>query len=568
MGRFINYTDLQMKKLSLLNTIPNSKHNQNPVFTSDEFFKYCKNRFANIGTSKEDFFWLLNFYRKEGFLLPVYSENGVDCYSSFQVYNLYLLETHRSYCLKPDAGTKYKGKTIKFPKLSWQEILKNKINSDILKVQIDDFNKVLLLLLKIQDYYLPEIRGNKRIGEWQDYKGTVVRGGTCFVTISNFILSSIRKWRTNLIMNGKFNPQRILSDSKLEVETIKNWTIKLAGILKDVDPLVEWRWHLFVTYIDYNKRQKLKGDALLAEDFYEMVNILFLFLKDLGEDLLDKGISDVFDWFDLSPRDEKSKLPHWKERDYGKEALNNPYQMLEFLSNRFGVNPKPKAIIFTEGDEWKAISKLFEFYELNPNLLGIEFRSICGEGNFSLKNWQCFIEYMHEKQVLVYFVLDNEGQVAKEAKKLLKAKRKFNFPGLKKVIPTRYRIKIWGVNKGNASFEEANFTDKEISLAVKLHTNQEIPTKEIKNIRNDPKRKKGLIGAIEDKFKIGLDKNKPLLDMLLVDNIIKKRRHNTNVKKRTPLENFVLKTGEMVLSNYQPTGKYHQNENFKTRSYG
>jgi len=552
---------LFMKKSRLLDKIPISI--QNPLLGTHLFFNYCKKRFKNIGMYEKDFLWLLNFYKKEGLFLPVYSVNKKDYYSTFQVYNLYLLEKYRSNCLNLYVISEQKNKKIKVNVQNWKETLK--VNKDILKGKISCFNKLLLLLLKIQDFYLPEVRGNQCFGEWHDYKNMQVIDKVYFIEKSGYLLSFIRKHRENKIKNEVFKPKKILSDSKPDIKTIKDWMCKLAVILKDVDPLE--KWYLFIKYFKYNKRQYLKGSALIAQDFYEIYNILSLFLQDLGENLLDEGISDVFDWTNGSKRDEKSKLPFWKENLYGKGVLNNPYQMLEFLSNEFGVNPKPRAIVFTEGKEWKAISKLFELYNFNPNLLGVEFRSISGEGNFSLSNWQCFIEYMHEKNILIYFILDNEGHVANEARKLLNAKRKFEFPGLEDVIPTKDRIKIWGKRKKNASFEEVNFTDFEIARAInKQLKNINIKSKEIRKIRNNLFRRKGLIEEIKIKFNIKL--NKPQLDMNLVENLIKKRKLKPNVKNKRPLEKVVLKIGKKVLLSHQPTSKYHQNKLFKTGLMG
>src|SRR6185436_17655481 len=98
---------------------------------------------------------------------------------------------------------------------------------------------------------------------------------------------------------------------------------------------------------------------------------------------------------------------------------------------------------------------------VHPDFAGIEFRSISGSGNFTLTNWQAFIEYMHEKQVLIFFLLDNEGQTEKTATRLLKQKRRFAAEGLERVIPANNRIQIWA-----SSFEEANFTDLEIAGAL------------------------------------------------------------------------------------------------------
>jgi hypothetical protein len=173
---------------------------------------------------------------------------------------------------------------------------------------------------------------------------------------------------------------------------------------------------------------------------------------------------------------------------------------------------------------------------------------------------------MHEKQVLIYFILDNEGRTAREAKKLLKAKRKFNFMGLRKVIPRRDRIKIWGTRKKSSSFEEANFTDSEIAMAISMQTTKPIMAKDIRIIRNDPTRGKALIKAIEEKFKIKL--NKSQLNIDLIESLIRKRQSNPNTKHKRPIENFILKSGELILLNHQPTGKEHQKMNLETGLLG
>lgn len=555
----------------LLNKIIASS--QNPLLSFGEFYKYCTKRFNNVGTFEKDFSWLLNFYKRKGFLIPAYSEKNKNYYSTFQVYSLYLVENYRTACLKPHAETKYKEETIKVPVVTWREILNR--SKDILIKQIANFNKLLLLLLEIQDFYLPEIRSNKRLGEFRNYHGNIAIGGTFFVAKSEYLLSAIRDWRTRLIKENKFCPQKILADLNFQIDKIEDWTREIAFNLKNIDPLDDW--HLFMQYINYDNRQRLKGNALLAQDFNEIAQILVLFLKDLGSDLLQKGISEIPDWFDLSPRDKGSKLPHWKERKYGKEILNNPYQMLEFLCNEFGINPKPKAIIFTEGEEWEAIKKLYEFYGYDPNLLGIEFKPLNGKfGMLRVKGqrraadntvaWKFLVEYLHEKQTLVYFLVDNENNNLEVARRLLKQKRTFRFYNLTLTIPSQDRLIIWGRRKRNSSFEEANFTNADIAKAINKKVRNKITSNDVESIRKDSFRKQGLIAAIESKFKIKL--NKPQLDIELVMTLIEKRKARPNSKQKTPLENFILKAGKLILRNYQPTGKDHQKRNFETGLLG
>src|SRR5438876_9367933 len=79
---------------------------------------------------------------------------------------------------------------------------------------------------------------------------------------------------------------------------------------------------------------------------------------------------------------------------------------------------------------------------------------------FSLANWQMFIESMHEKQVLLYFFVDREGSAVKEAARFSGKKRRSPFDRLEIVIPPE-RIHVWAT-----SYEEANFTDGEIARAL------------------------------------------------------------------------------------------------------
>lgn len=233
--------------------------------------------------------------------------------------------------------------------------------------------------------------------------------------------------------------------------------------------------------------------------------------------------------------------------------------MLEFQTNEFHLNPKPNAVIFTEGEEWRALKRLYEFYGYSPDLLGIELRSLRGEGNFSLANWQCFIEYMHKKQTLVYFAVDREGRTSTEARKLFKSKRRFQFDGLVKVLPRKDRIKVWA-----HSFEESNFTSKEIAKAISLQGIQ-ITTSDVIIARNQ-KSNRGLIERL--KANMGFQVNKPQLDLDLATGLIKRREENPNCKTLTPVERFVQRSGNLIVLNHQPVDPAIRKENIKTGLLG
>jgi len=322
---------------------------QNPLLARGDFFKYCKRRFRWVSNFERGFVAWLEPRLERGLIRAAHHHNGIAYFSTFQIYQVWCVHMLGDEALK--SGSSVAG---------------------------SDFENLLRLLTKIQDFYLPEIRSNQRVSEYRDYYGAAAIGGTHFSAKTQYMLSSIHEWRQSNIKNGYFDPAQALSTTELDLDVLVRWRKRFEALAEEVDPLSNWR--ILVKYIRYGRRQELKFEALLAQDFYEIASLLELFVTEL----------DTAHKYPFDPS--KRELLR-----YG-DSISRPYEMLEFLSNEYDLNPKPRAIIFTEGEEWKAVKKLFTFYDFDPELLGIEFRSISGTGNFSLANWQGFIEYMHEKQ--------------------------------------------------------------------------------------------------------------------------------------------------------------------------
>ncbi|MBT4384121.1 hypothetical protein HOD30_00040 [Candidatus Peregrinibacteria bacterium] len=534
---------------ALCKEIPRSS--QNPLLSEEAFFKLCLRRFHNIGRSKDNFVKLLDFYNDEQLFSPVFIHEKQSYYSTFQVFNLFILEEFREKSLSLNSELQCG---------DWKQMLK--ANKEHLREENIEFSKLLKLLIAIQDYYLPEVMSDGRVGELRDY-GTLILGGTFMCSKKRVVLSALQRYRNTAITAGKFKPKESLDSINLSVEEVVKWTKKVALILKGLNPLAHW--HLVLKYVDFEKKQKLRGDALVAQDLHGIVDILFLFLKDLGEDLSKKGVRDAYDWFDLSKRAKTSHLPIWKERMYGEEIFTAPYKMLEFLTNEFNINPKPRAIIFTEGQEWKAISKLFAFMGYSPKLLGIEFRAL-GSDKLKYEKWIQFIEYMHEKQTYMFFLIDDENNARQARNKFKTKKNRINeHPHLKRTLDP-LRIKIWGAKKKNSSFEEANFTNTEIVEAIKRQNkSNKITVKQVRDVRKNTSRKKGLIEAIVGRY--GLKIRKEKLPEVLVDILIKKRTKRGG-KRKTELEKIVCEIGQLVMFNHQPKGRDHQVQNFRTGFMG
>ncbi len=486
---------------------PNST--QNPLLSKSEFFKHCRRRFRWVGNSERGFVSWLEPRLEKGLIRAAYHHNGAAYFSTFQIYQVWYVHIRGDQALESGSSADDSG-----------------------------LENLLRLLIKIQDFYLPETRSNQRSGEYRDHHGAAAIGGTHFSGKTQYMLSVFREWRQRNIKEGYFDPAKALSTTELDLDALIHWRERFEVSAKEIDPLSNWR--MLVKYIRYGKRQQLKFEALLAQDFYEMASLLELFVTDL---------------------DVKHKYqPNPSQREilsYG-DSISHPYEMLEFLSNGYDLNPNPRAIIFTEGEEWKAVERLFTFYDYDPELLGIEFRSISGTGNFSLANWQGFIEYMHEKQTLVYFLLDNEGRAVKEANRLLNKNRIFAFPGLEKVT-LRDRIRIWA-----QSFEESNFTDAEIKRAL-AHQGVQVSSHRVANVRTKA-RTKGLINELSHNLGVIIDK--PRLDIDLANELVSQRRKRPNVKSLRPIEEFIQRSGHLIMLNHQPANPEMKRRNIETGLIG
>lgn len=485
---------------------------QNPLLaTASSFHNYCKIRFRNCSPVSNKFSeWTLEA-RKKNLLPPAFENGNTRYYSTFQVWQVYHL-------LRADTLD------IKRPS------------------SFDEFDVLLRLLIEIQDLYLPQIRSDQRIGQLRDYKGDVAIGGTFFCTTTSYVAKGLIDDRKDLITSGSFQPAKILAESSLNAKTIRKWICKFADLAESLDPISDW--HLLVRFISYSKRQKLKFESRFAQDLLEMAEMLRLFHGEASDEPI---------FADILARHESGET--WLEKRYGK-SLSHPYEMLEYVLNEFDLNSTPRAIVLTEGEEWRAIHRLYASIGVDPDFAGIELRSIDGEGNFSLQKWQRFIEYMHERQVLVYFIVDREGQVESEAKRLLEKPRATKGKGLLKIMPSSDRICIW-----NGSFEEDNFTNEEIVFAL----NQQNVPATVQQIESFRRGKKGLISAFGKHTSSEIDKPKLCVD--LVESLIQFRYQNPSAIMR-PVEKFIRESAELIVLNHLPHDPELREANRKTGLLG
>ena len=294
---------------------------------------------------------------------------------------------------------------------------KNQFNSlqDAQKTQ-----RLIHLLLLIQDRYLPNIRG-RFIGD--------------FGTNMDEFMGKWFDWKEH------FNCQTVLKSTGYSIDELKNLRTSLAAQARFSDPVSDW--FMLVRHIHYSKKERLKGKALLAQDYYELVDMLGRFLFELtGEKQLDAD--DLLD----------GRQGRWKKHLYGQEVDYKSRDVLRKILNTYGINPQDKLLLILEGPtENEAVPSIIGAMGYDFDGLGIRIMPLGGVGEATPERCEKLLEYLALSPSLAvpYVILDNDQDVKKTLEKYKS----------KLVNPHNYRI--W-----DTEFEQDNFTEDEIIAGVRM----------------------------------------------------------------------------------------------------
>lgn len=312
------------------------------------------------------------------------------------------------------------------------------------------------LLLFIQNKYLPRV---KQPGH--------IRIGNIYSPLDNNLFE---KWDE---LQKKIVPKEIFSSLGINIEKIKDFRRSIGGQGSFIDPLENW--YDLIKYINYDKKQKLKGKALLAQDFYIISDMLALFLEDLtGEKQLETGsLSD-------------SMQGRGIKRIYGKELNYIDRDILIRILREYGINPRPRLVLIVEGYTEETVFPIisnamgipFERFEIEIiNIRGVD-KSL-GElivYHSTPSIYQVNKKYhIHPERTKVFIIFDNEGNSKwikhpdKEIEKMMKdvleiikkKKKKTNSKIDKTFLKDTVKYHIW-----DKSFEYDNFNDEELSIEL------------------------------------------------------------------------------------------------------
>lgn len=297
---------------------------------------------------------------------------------------------------------------------------------------------VALLCQYISNHYYPRTQGDRRV---------LRSGGHSFDDAWISVRAIDRDWEAE---RRSWNPADVASLFELTPEKLKHAYQSLASAQAWADPLEEW--YELVQFVSLDQRKRLKGPALRAETLREGAHMLRWLYKDMYQTLLPSP-NEVY-------RTVITHVPELSVRD-------DVRRYLEFVANKFGVNPQPKVALIVEGQsEETLITRLFDRgFGFHPGTACIEIVNIRGVGNATGEKKRDrfrailrLVDYLHHRQTLCFLILDNENWAMRLKEE---ARTASSIHGMRERVIPSDRIHVWEV-----SLEFDNASDTELADAL------------------------------------------------------------------------------------------------------
>lgn len=288
------------------------------------------------------------------------------------------------------------------------------------------------------------------------------------------------------------------------------------------------------------KRRKLKGSALRAIAIREMAQMLRMLHRDAFSEELpepqDVGVQIFRHIPDVRPSED-------------------PLRSLELIANDFHVNPRPRLVLFVEGETEEVIIPilLYRLYGAGPSVFGIEIVNLGGIENAAGGKKNRFsslvrlVDYLHHHQTIAFVLMDNEGYAKRNLQEGLPSAWSTYFPDRR--ATRREYVKLW-----KKSFEFDNFKDREIARAMSVTGDAKFRITEVSNCRkdhqpSDPKTANSLKRLFKEKT--GRDLDKRALACALVDEVFP--LNSSHDWPSRPITHFLDQITERAALNHQPT---------------
>ena len=307
-----------------------------------------------------------------------------------------------------------------------------------------------------------------------------------------------QKW--NKWKKKTYSPSKILKESKFTLEKINKIYSHMVYDVNNLDPINSW--NPLPDIIKREKKLKLKGDGLLAQDRFDALQLMSFFVKDLtGKSL-------------PSPYDSGQWNSGWKEMSYGKPYdVNSNKTINRILSSFLRKRPIICSIIYEGETEDKVIREIMKAVAVSsPEKQGIHLYNATGSGNMNQKNLDGYVTRANLLENDVYVIVDND------AEKYLKK-----------------HLEIGNIKKENTVIWKKDFEEDNFGIDAVVKKTNSILAKKSKNpitiqeVRKEMKKKalyEAISSVVYKKYHIKLNNliSKPNLAMSILKTRFKKIR--------------------------------------------
>ena len=438
---------------------------------------------------------------------PIEDEDWMPFYSAFQTWELDQVLWRMS-----SVNWLENYADVDVPAFDWIEQLKQDFhrNADSLKDTARERQAIAVLGQYISDTYYP-----RSLSDQRTFRVSSPSHYCQWLTYH----SDSWSWSEHV---DAWEPEKITDLFCIDRESLKRIHLRLAIDIRSCDPL--WHWSNLVRFVSSTKREQLGGDALRAQTYRQLA------------DMIQRLHSDLYDE-DLGPLEERfgTTVNHIPELAVREDLRKH----LEYVVNQYNINPQPRASLFVEGEtEVKFIETFYpKWFGNHYGVPGIEVVNLQGVDNATGSKKEDrysaifrLADYLHHHQTFVYVMLDNENH-ATPLRKNARARRSL-YGHRKRAIPPG-RIKVW-----RKDFEFDNFSDTELASALTTVSNdaaefsrQEVH--EIRELRSDKKSDRKIADLFREKA--GWSLNKPELGVVLADIVLdpktRKRPKNRPIVK-------------------------------------
>lgn len=212
------------------------------------------------------------------------------------------------------------------------------------------------------------------------------------------------KWKKD------FSPKSILDNSGLTLDDAKKLHEILAREGDVIDPLSNF--YVLIELARASRKKSLKGEALLARDYYDLAKMVSKFIFELtnGEEKMPDP-DDVMDQFNGS----------WKLNAFGSPFDYSRIRTQRAILEHYLTVPQYSIALVYEGKtEHTVIRKISNTLPFSLDQLGVITHNAKGGTNISTSNLDGLITITKKQGMDVYVIIDND----EKSKKIVKEQQK------------------------------------------------------------------------------------------------------------------------------------------------